>query len=867
MQSASLTSIVVFLSGFAGLGYEIVWIRMFAVGLGHEMPAVLAVVSAFFCGLAAGSWFVERIPISADQPGRTYVALELLIGSWAVATTLLIPSANGIVAQLTGPMPPAWHQWLVAFLVPFVLLLPATCAMGATLPIMVRIISSLDTSKSSVAGLYAANTFGAAAGTALATFVIIPQFGYSNTLGCFAILNFICAAMTLLMLSGSAPLKLTVCHREATVSATTGSLLLTLFLTGVLGIGYEVLVVRVLSQVVENTVYSFASALVVYLFGTACGAAAYKRFAGRCRRHENTLPFLLAALSGLCLIGSLFLWHADTLYGAVRAALGAGMVGSILAEMTLAAAAFLPMTMAMGATFSHLAENARTQRLGFGGALCINTLGSALGPLVAGVVMVQLVGLKLCFIVEALAYLFLIVLSGSWRYRPALLPLVAAIAMALIPGPLRLVSIGRGETVVDHVEGVMASVTIVRDSSDDYHLKVNNHFQMGGTSSAFSDRRQGNIPLLLHPQPEQALFLGLGTAGTFAVAADHPGLHAEGVELVPEIVPRLHYFLKSTGNLATYPDLSVIVADARRYVKASTKTYDVVVADLFHPARDGAGSLYTVEHFAAIRSLLNDGGLFCQWLPLYQLDLDTLRLIIRTFLSVFPEGSAWLAHYSLKSPIIGLVGTKGAITYTHDWFHQRVQDQHLAQKLRTVRLYDDYTLFGGYLAGSAELRKMVGRGPLNTDDRPLVIFRAPRFVYGGSEPTVNRLLTLLDALSAEPKELFGSSHNENERWLQRRLAAYWSARNQFIRAGVGIRETDDVRRLVAAAREPLLNIVRQSPDFEAAYQPLLAMAVGLHKVDPEAAKNLLVDLERANPYRDDASNLRLRLSDGVRPAP
>src|ERR1041385_4258376 len=86
------------------------------------------------------------------------------------------------------------------------------------------------------------------------------------------------------------------------------------------------------------------------------------------------------------------------------------------------------------------------------------------------------------------------------------------------------------------------------------------------------------------------------------------------------------------------PQLRMFIADARRFVRATAAQYDVIVADLFHPARDGAGSLYTLEHFSAIRRRLAPGGLFCQWLPLHQLDEHMLRVIIRTFLEVFPDG-------------------------------------------------------------------------------------------------------------------------------------------------------------------------------------------------------------------------------------
>ena len=82
------------------------------------------------------------------------------------------------------------------------------------------------------------------------------------------------------------------------------------------------------------------------------------------------------------------------------------------------------------------------------------------------------------------------------------------------------------------------------------------------------------------------------------------------MELVPEIVAFQQFFQGSTGDLQSNPSLKVLTSDARRYVRSTEKHYDVIVADLFHPARDGSGSLYTREHFQAVRARLNQKGLF-----------------------------------------------------------------------------------------------------------------------------------------------------------------------------------------------------------------------------------------------------------------
>src|SRR5438034_9745201 len=85
---------IFFLSGVCGLGYQMVWSRLFALGLGHEMPSVLAVVAAFFGGLALGAWHLDR-PISRSRrPGRWYGVLEFTIGLWAIVLLGLFPLAN-----------------------------------------------------------------------------------------------------------------------------------------------------------------------------------------------------------------------------------------------------------------------------------------------------------------------------------------------------------------------------------------------------------------------------------------------------------------------------------------------------------------------------------------------------------------------------------------------------------------------------------------------------------------------------------------------------------------------------------------------------------------------------------------------------
>lgn len=151
-------------SGFAGLAYQIVWTQQSTSWLGHESAAVLAVVAAFFGGLALGALTLSSRIERSSHPARWYAGCEIAIGVWSLALVLILEPASSELLMLVGPQPsPLWH-WSVAFLGTFLLLLPATMAMGATLPAMERVLASTEAKTTAVSSLYAANTFGAVLG-------------------------------------------------------------------------------------------------------------------------------------------------------------------------------------------------------------------------------------------------------------------------------------------------------------------------------------------------------------------------------------------------------------------------------------------------------------------------------------------------------------------------------------------------------------------------------------------------------------------------------------------------------------------------------------------------------------------------------
>lgn len=186
-------------------------------------------------------------------------------------------------------------------------------------------------------------------------------------------------------------------------------------------------------------------------------------------------------------------------------------------------------------------------------------------------------------------------------------------------------------------------------------------------------------------------------------------------------------------------------------------------------------------------------------------------------MAVYPDGWALLASNSLETPVLGLVGRADGLRFDLD---------EVAARLRRNRF-------------PSALARFAGDAPPNTDDRPIVAYRAPRITYAPDSSPSDRLSALLQALRIAPDELVADGTDPT--WM-RRLADYARARDRFIEAGRGVRPSADVQAMLAQVRAPLLAVLRTSPDFRPAYDPLLRMALMLRRSDPGAADTLLGEL-------------------------
>jgi spermidine synthase len=453
----------------------------------------------------------------------------------------------------------------------------------------------------------------------------------------------------------------------------------------------------------------------------------------------------------------------------------------------------------------------------------VNTAGAAIAPAILGLLLIPLLGFQGALLLIPLGYALL-----AWNKK--LTPSLVIVILAAIPFTTSVRDLIRSNTdrIIHLREGVMGSVAVLENDAGARTLKFNNRFQMGGTAARVAEERQAAIPLLLHPDPDRALFIGLGTGITFHAARHYPELHTHGVELVPEIAAAMHHF-----NDANSPPLQTFIADGRRFVRVAEHRYDVIVSDLFHPAQDGAAFLYTREYFSAIRDRLTESGLFCQWLPVYQMDLPTLHTVMNTFANVFPHTELWLLRFNIDLPVVGLIGRTTPPRYNPGLVETKATDA-LLQHLKSLGLGDSLRLFGCYI-GPVNFRTDL---PLNTDWNPTLLFRAPAITFKKNDNPSDRLFTLLSEFQQPPKQLFANSNST----FATELRKFIEARDLYLR---GLQY--ELNKNIHAALDSYIASARLSRQFTAGYAQALTIASSLGRTNPAERERILRALIEAQP--------------------
>ena len=350
----------------------------------------------------------------------------------------------------------------------------------------------------------------------------------------------------------------------------------------------------------------------------------------------------------------------------------------------------------------------------------LNVAGSILGSLLAAFLLLPRLGSRSSIILlAAISFgsgLLLLAVSELRRSARVAVAMTAALvfAFAVVRSPDPFDEFVRQryprQRIVWREEGV-GSTVVVHQAPGELALTVNGvHQASTGPAMAYVHHRIGLLPMALHPDPRDALVIGLGGGATAGAVSLYTGVQVDVVELAEAVVHGARFFEPINYGVLSRPNVRVRIDDGRNYMMLTSRRYDVVAADVIHPIYAGAGNLYSAEYFELIKRVLKPGGLVLQWVAGTDAEY---KLIARTFQSVFPETTVW-ADGTL------LLGATEPLRLRRDDFDRKLQTPGCAQGLRDLGAETFDRLLALFRAGPDDLRAFVGPGPLLTDDRPLV---------------------------------------------------------------------------------------------------------------------------------------------------
>ena len=752
---------IFFLSGAAALTYEISWSRQIGLLFGNTASAAATVLASYFVGLALGYALAGRLAGRTRNPLAAYGVMEFTAAIW----TLLIPTLiqllrEGQFASFLQHLSPSSRTLLrAAFCI--LLFLPATTALGATLPLMARWVDGFA-GRGRIALAYGVNTFGGLAGVLLATIVLLSQVGVvaSSYLAAAVAIGIGLVAIVLSYSDGTSARVQK--HREVVeVSANdAGTSWLLAFLVGLSGfitLALEVLYTRLFALTFHNSTYTFGLVISVVLFGLAVGA--WIAALAERRGHAISLAgwsFLLAAgaisFSTLLFLNQtgLSYFRGGTTFSSYMAA-SVGFVALIVLPPSLLLGTVLPLLWNAACRSNSRSKSADLEVLPTGGIAkvvgrmtAVNTLSAAGGALAASFVLLPTLGLWASF--TALATGSLIGGVSLLAARRSLTFWATAIACCcLIIAAWRVTSqqlaVPERKILLTRTEGAYGWVDVLKDKqTGSLSLRENINYTHGSTASAAWERRQSHIPLLIHPQPKNVLYLGSGTGATAGGAVMHDEVESIVVaELIPEVIDAARMFEES--NLGVFEDsrTEVHIDDARHYLLATDRKFDVIIADLFVPWESKTGYLYTVDHYAITRERLAPGGLFCHWLPMWQLGQEEFEMIADSLATAFPHTTLWWGKVEYDRSIIGLIGSNAPLVLDGELIDRRLENIYANGPVDS-RLNRPIELGRRYI-GTWEVQF---NATLNTDEHPRLEFAMPLTYANRGTMKLDRMQTYFD---------------------------------------------------------------------------------------------------------------------------
>lgn len=665
-------------SGFAGLLYEVVYAKSLAITFGSTSLASYTVLVTYMGGMALGAWLGGILADRAKNPLIYYIGIEALIGVYAVATPFLFKLVQSVYLSIATGMPPD-AQILTGVRVSLgalVLGIP-TVLMGMTVPFMFKYLKYIGTAtEQAIGNLYSANVVGAAFGSMIGAYVLLPALGRNGATNLAAVISLLIALYALdkskSISLGSLSLNTTEKIKPRLSPKMLGfCALMVLLIGGGITLGLEVVSIHMLAVVAGNSVYAFGLMLTTFLAGLAVGSMVGKK----ALTYLSCAQVMMVAWCGVsaCIVITALFWDELPNYFAsfgymqqyIHINFWAREIirGFVCAIAMFPAAFFIgvnyPAAMSLASDF--LIHKGEAKSIGIASA--VNTFGNIAGVLIIAFFALPYYGSNRLFWILALLSLMLATMTwladnkSSSSPKPsspaqAGLFVVIMTSLALLsfyPKQWDLNSLSQGSNVyfdntfwgeiIDHTESVSGGITAVASNPNnpkELTLLTNGKFQGNNTGETDAQESVALIPLMHTNQRDNALVIGYGTGMTARVFYDQHFKQIDVAELAKDIVVMAdRYFGSINHNISQQDNVNMYYTDGRNYLLTQDKKYDVISIEISSIWFAGAANLYNKEFYQLTKKRLTDDGILQQWIQLHHIYPQDLVHVLNTVRSEF----------------------------------------------------------------------------------------------------------------------------------------------------------------------------------------------------------------------------------------
>lgn len=727
------------MSGAAALVFEALWFRQLGLTFGNSIWGATMVLTSFMAGLALGNFLTIRFGSRTKNLARVYFTLELIIGLTGVLIVLVLPHLPTVFANLLGQF--THVPWLLNSLrlsLSFVLLAIPTTAMGATLPVMVKLLSQSNDNFGAVLGKYYGwNTLGAVAGALLAELVLIKVLGIQNT-GLFAALLNLTAAVLVLKIIFPAQTQKRFSLPENKPGLRSFTLdekriLVTSFLAGGIMLALEVVWFRFLLLTMSGTSLIFVVMLAVVLIGISLGGL----FAAwLCKKRPDQFSYLgiILILNGIILILG---------YQGVNGIIVLFQESGINLSRFLVLAAYLmfPISFGSGVVFTFLGQffkkTVANPIIAAGYLTLSNTIGATVGSLAAGLLILPLLGIESGLFLLALCYAGTALIIPVKRKNRFLSQVEIGFAITFIAMMFHFSYKLMNESSIEKLanefpqhellelrEGLTETTKyyVVNEfEKPSYYRLVTNSFSMSATN-AMAQRYMKlyvYLPMALNPDISTALLISYGVGSTAKALTNTKEIDSIDIVDISKDILEMNRHVYADNELpVSDPRVTVHIEDGRFFLNTTIKKYDLITSEPPPPKISGVVNLYSEEYFKLVMRRLNRGGYLTYWLPAHNLIENETLAIIKAFCNVFEDCSLWEAA-GLNWMLVG--SRQGIIDDRPETLLNQWQDETVAADLKNIGFEKPEQLGSLYIGGPGYLRELTKSTLPLKDNYPLRI--------------------------------------------------------------------------------------------------------------------------------------------------